>query len=223
MQPSSRSLLAFVAGFVDTATFVHLSGLFAAHVTGNFVVFAAAASRGIEAEDYVKLATFPVFVIAVLLGTLLYGAEDKSQPTKWTRLLLIEALLMGGAGAAAALVSSSSGTIDLGAVDILVAFVLVVSMGLQNGVHRIVPGPMSTVMTGNVTAFTTLLGGWLFARFRNAPGTKKTGVNPTWLIVGFGLGCVASAFSTRHFGLATVLAPALVVAYVLIRERSAKA
>lgn len=40
-------LLAFVAGYVDTATFVEFAGLFAAHVTGNFVLFAAAIGRGV--------------------------------------------------------------------------------------------------------------------------------------------------------------------------------
>ena len=72
MRAISLVLLTFVAGFVDTATFVDANGLFAAHVTGNFVVFGAALARGIQEKDYLKLLTFPVFVLAVMFGTILY-------------------------------------------------------------------------------------------------------------------------------------------------------
>jgi uncharacterized membrane protein YoaK (UPF0700 family) len=34
-------LLSFTAGFVDTASFLGLEGLFTAHVTGNFVTLSA--------------------------------------------------------------------------------------------------------------------------------------------------------------------------------------
>jgi uncharacterized membrane protein YoaK (UPF0700 family) len=34
-------LLSFTAGFVDTASFLGLEGLFTAHVTGNFVTLGA--------------------------------------------------------------------------------------------------------------------------------------------------------------------------------------
>jgi uncharacterized membrane protein YoaK (UPF0700 family) len=34
-------ILSLIAGFADTATFIHLSGLFSSHVTGNFVLLAA--------------------------------------------------------------------------------------------------------------------------------------------------------------------------------------
>ncbi len=41
----TMSLLAFTSGFVDTLTFIALFGLFAAHVTGNFVLIADLARR----------------------------------------------------------------------------------------------------------------------------------------------------------------------------------
>lgn len=39
-------LLCFNAGFVDTAGFVALGGLFSAHVTGNIATFSAAVAQG---------------------------------------------------------------------------------------------------------------------------------------------------------------------------------
>jgi uncharacterized membrane protein YoaK (UPF0700 family) len=40
------ALLSFNGGFVDTASFVGLQGLFTAHVTGNFVTLAATLVSG---------------------------------------------------------------------------------------------------------------------------------------------------------------------------------
>lgn len=44
--PGIAIILAFLAGFVDTAAFIHMSGLFVAHVTGNFVLLGAALATG---------------------------------------------------------------------------------------------------------------------------------------------------------------------------------
>jgi uncharacterized membrane protein YoaK (UPF0700 family) len=41
MKVSAPTLLGFNGGFVDTAGYLALQGLFAAHVTGNFVAFGA--------------------------------------------------------------------------------------------------------------------------------------------------------------------------------------
>ena len=57
----SGVLLAFVAGYIDTATFLRVSELFSAHITGNFVVFAIAlvawrpGSRLAEADRFAGL------------------------------------------------------------------------------------------------------------------------------------------------------------------------
>src|SRR5271154_5876519 len=61
------ALLAFNAGFVDTAGFLGLQGLFTAHVTGNFVTLGATlvfGSHGVVA----KLLALPEFVLVVALA-----------------------------------------------------------------------------------------------------------------------------------------------------------
>jgi len=67
-------LLSFTAGYVDTAGFLALQGLFTAHVTGNFVTLGASLALGTSGA-VAKLLALPVFcgvVIAVrLLSSLL--------------------------------------------------------------------------------------------------------------------------------------------------------
>lgn len=46
MKPNLPSLLTFNGGYVDTAGFLALQGLFTAHVTGNFVTLGATLVAG---------------------------------------------------------------------------------------------------------------------------------------------------------------------------------
>ncbi len=74
----SEHVLSFNAGFVDTAGFLALQGLFTAHVTGNFVTLGAALALGTSGV-IAKLLALPVFCAVVIaarwLGTLLSHHE----------------------------------------------------------------------------------------------------------------------------------------------------
>src|SRR5277367_4682616 len=113
MSPRDAAILAaalgFVAGFADASTFVGADGVFCAHVTGNFVVVAADLARHARADEWVKLATFPVFVASVLV-TIWFGrtSDAAAGPATLRGLLAINALLFGVAAALGALASSSS-------------------------------------------------------------------------------------------------------------------
>ena len=61
------ALLSFNGGFVDTAGFLGLAGLFTAHVTGNFVTLGAALVMGTHGIIG-KVLALPVFIIAIALG-----------------------------------------------------------------------------------------------------------------------------------------------------------
>lgn len=58
-------VLAFVAGAVDTTTFLSLSGLFAAHVTGNLVILGATLVLHHPQGVWSKVFALPVFAISV--------------------------------------------------------------------------------------------------------------------------------------------------------------
>jgi uncharacterized membrane protein YoaK (UPF0700 family) len=101
-------------------------------------------------------------------------------------------------------------------------------MGLQNSVHRFVPGPMTTVMTGNVTQLTALVGHAVFGREptgakKPTGASKPAGTASPWtptvvLLLGFAAGCVASGLATLVLGLATSLACGVIVLAVVVIE-----
>ncbi|MGA3302016.1 MAG: YoaK family protein [Methylovirgula sp.] len=197
--------LAFVAGFTDTITFVQ-AGLFSSHVTGNFVVFAAALGRGVGADDWLKLIAFPVSVFGVILATF---AHDRLGCAP--RLLLaVEAavLLAIGAIGLVPLPFQTKAWLMMG---------LVVAMGWQNAGHRLYPpfGPLSGAMTNNIIQATIAL----WRHFLPAPASFPEVIGlALWRVIAcFALGCALSVFVMHAVGLGAVVVPALLLAFLVAR------
>ncbi len=181
--------LSFMAGFADASSFVGAEGVFSAHVTGNFVVLAADFARGADRSEWMKLATFPIFVATVLTVTALQR-RSKLAPLAATRRLLLFKSALFASGAALGVVGAGSPPAG-GPARAAVVALLVVAMGVQNAMHRIHAklGPMTTVMTGNVTQ---LLSDSL------APDTPETRARRRLLgaiVSAFAVGCAAGASS----------------------------
>jgi len=64
---SLPALLSFNGGFVDTAGFLGLQGLFTAHVNGNFVTLAATLVMGTHGV-IAKLIALPEFIVIVAVA-----------------------------------------------------------------------------------------------------------------------------------------------------------
>lgn len=211
MRRGSILALTAIAGFVDTVTFLAAEGLFAAHITGNFVVFGASLGRGVTEHDYLKLIAFPVFVLFVGLGAALYGATVGKRLGGVPLVLLLQGLLLAAVGAT----SLSAAPLPLS----LLALTLVAAMGLQNSLHRYLPGPMTTVMTGTVMHWSAARAERLFRlpapEAKPAPGKPMTG----GMIAAFAAGCLAAGLATPHLGLGAALLPALMLAVLAFMER----
>jgi uncharacterized membrane protein YoaK (UPF0700 family) len=214
----SRSLLALVAGFCDTATFIHMGGVFSAHVTGNFVLFAAALAQGVQGDDYLKIMTFPVFICGVAVAMLIAGRKT-SPRRKVKRILLMMTLLLLVAATLALTGNHELPGVQPGNDDVLITMLVVTAMAMQNSIHRFIKGPMTTVMTGTVMNTT--------ARFisrhvlhieadpQQAPAPQ---VKPLMMIAAFAIGCLIAGFLTVRFGLASIIMPAGLLCLVTALE-----
>lgn len=209
-------VLSVVAGYVDTSTFVLFSGLFAAHVTGNFVLFAVAIGEGLQDEDYLKLIAFPVFIVAIFVTTWLHDraerfGEKRSRALLWVVTAIL--LAVGGLGLL---------PVRAEAVHYALALALVAAMGIQNALHRLYAqlGPATTVMTGNVAQLTVSALRRLTGRDAAQAGASGTGFRELlWLVVGFAAGCGLAVPLARYAGLAAILLPALALAATLLAGR----
>src|ERR1700719_5309098 len=79
-------LLSLNAGFVDTAGFLALQGLFTAHVTGNFVTLGASLALG-TSGTIAKLLALPVFC-AVVIAARLFGTLLSNRSVRAFEVLL---------------------------------------------------------------------------------------------------------------------------------------
>jgi uncharacterized membrane protein YoaK (UPF0700 family) len=150
LRPNLPALLSFMAGYVDTAGFLALHGLFAAHVTGNFVTFGAAivlGTSGIAA----KLLALPVFCVVVILSRLLGTALQRRGMTVLRFVLAGETILLALGAALAARLGPFPAEDTWGGV--VTGMVLVSAMAIQNAAHRLYlpAAPPTTLMTGNTT------------------------------------------------------------------------
>lgn len=208
-------LLTIIAGYCDTVTFVAADSIFSAHVTGNFIVFAYQIVKGIDLNAWVKLLTFPVFIIAVIAG----GRIALRVTNRYT-LLFWEGLILLFSGISV-YAFNYFGIISEWTMY-AVAMTTVFAMGLQNAFGKLYAkethGP-TTMMTGNVTQASLDLGSLLKNGFKDADvllSFKKQLIT----IFGFLIGCFLGAIAGKFFGLGTLILPgiAMIICYLYHRK-----
>jgi uncharacterized membrane protein YoaK (UPF0700 family) len=200
-KPSLPLLLSFNGGYVDTAGFLALQGLFTAHVTGNFVTLGAALALGTSGVVS-KLLALPVFCLVIFITRFASLGFSRSESVLPAMLTLKLSLLVVGAVLALTLGPFANG--DSGPA-VLTGMILVAAMAIQNAAHRIHLGtsPPSTLMTGTTTQLMIDLAD--LARGVPEPQRAVTRTRLRHLgsaIVAFALGAGIAAilFTTVHMG-----------------------
>lgn len=221
-------LLSFVSGFVDTAGFIALGGIFTAHVTGNFVLAGASLVRANTEGVLVKLLMFPIFVLAVGLTYWAACFLERRKKNALFILMLAEACFLL-AFTLAGFYFQSVPTAKMAESEIIIAGALgVTAMAIQNAFMKIHLGKMTmtTVMTGNVTQFSIDLMKRLFGVFYADANKETTGeINARLLkvgtvIVGFLAGAIFGAILFYNFALLAVLLPCALVLIVAVNYRN---
>jgi uncharacterized membrane protein YoaK (UPF0700 family) len=226
-------VLSMVGGYVDTAGFIMLFGLFTAHVTGDLITAAAAMTQGSNMGAGVRLAMIPVFILTVLLVTLFTRAIRRRGAATLAPLLTLMTLALAAFGAAGYYLQPYAKHADALAVG-LIGALGVAAMGIQNALMKgaLRSFAQTTLMTGNLTQFTIDLTDFLFpiatrenprerSRARREAGrhVRKSGLPLLGFVAGAGLG----AWATKLYGFLSIGAPVFVVAVLsliaLIRSR----
>jgi uncharacterized membrane protein YoaK (UPF0700 family) len=207
-------VLSFNAGYVDTAGFLALQGLFTAHVTGNFVTLGASLALGTSGA-FAKLLALPVFCIVVIasrwFGTLL--SHRSAHP--FVPLLIIKVLLL----IAGAWLAIHFGPFHDGDSwqAITTGMALVAAMAIQNAVHRVhlSNSPPSTLMTGTTTQVMLDLADRIYPRQGAQVQTARL-IQMSTNVVVFAIGCGAAALLFMRFGVWCFVVPPVVAAVPLI-------
>lgn len=208
-------LLTMIAGYCDTVTFVAADSVFSAHVTGNFIVFAYQFVKGSDVHAWIKLLTFPVFILAVMAGGRIAG-----KVLNHYTILFWEGLLLLSAGILVAIFTYNGMFTEV--IMYTVTMIAVFAMGLQNAFGKLYAkethGP-TTMMTGNVTQASLDFGNLLKSSFKDADALlslKKQLI----LIIGFLVGCFLGAFAGKQLGLVTLILPgfAMIICYLYHRK-----
>ena len=213
MKPTVPTLLSFAAGYIDTAGFMALHGLFTAHVTGNFVTIGAALVLGTSGIA-TKLLALPTFCAMVILARLLrYRLVAGGKPVFRTLLAIqLALLLLGGA------VAIGYGPFERGdpPLEMLAGLSLVAGMAVQNALQRVHLGsaPPTTMMTGTTTQIMLDVADLL----HGVPSEQRAAARGRMARMGgavltFALGCAVAAVGYRFAGMwCFALPPVLVLA-----------
>jgi len=217
MKLSIPDTLTFNGGYVDTAGFLALQGLFTAHVTGNFVTLGASLANG-SSGVLNKLLALPVFCVVVLLVRLASVRPLLSETTTLNALIGVKVCLLAVAAGLAAWFGPFRNADSVS--GIATGMTLVAGMAVQNAIHRVFfpKSPPTTLMTGSTTQIMMhigeLLRGELSPEVRSATWTRCTALARTVCI--FALGCGASALIYARVGTSVLLAPPVISALAFL-------
>lgn len=201
----SSIIMAFSAGFVDTSTFTVADGLFSAHITGNFVVFAYKLSNHPAMSDFINLVSFPVFILAVILTRKVDSWHKNERGIfAWIGIYLIIAGILA--------FFLKQYHITTGFVYHFMLMLIVFSMGIQNTVNRLYVNSAfepTTVMTGNVTKAILDFLSYISTQhtFEKLIELKKSLI----LLTSFLIGCILGALISSGFGLVSMLIPGILI------------
>jgi uncharacterized membrane protein YoaK (UPF0700 family) len=223
-QQAASLLLSFVAGYLDSCTFLALFGLFVAQVTGSFVVAGAQIARSGQG---LLLTTFaiPMFVIAGAATTLLvaFAKQRRSSPLAWS--LALESALLTGFLVLGLIGSPFQG--PNAALAVIAGLLGLSAMGVQSAlVQLLMPGaPSTNVMTTNTTQL-AVLATTAALRIRMGPIDDRAAfpfasasdrlASVLTVAIGFLLGTVAGAVGYSIADLWCLLAPISIIVGLLI-------
>jgi uncharacterized membrane protein YoaK (UPF0700 family) len=216
------TILALIAGYVDTVGFVALFGLFTAHVTGNFVLIGAEVA-GVGQGVLLKLLAFPAFIVGIALSSALFKFLERNHSAHApSALYMLQAMLLVCflvTGLTATPIKAANASM------VLVCGVLgTMAMGVQNARGRLlqVTGLPNTVMTGNVTQVVLDVIELMHRGAGGGHGQQVRGRLEATLaaMCGFALGAIVGALAYVNFSFLAIALPVAVLLFLAWKRRA---
>jgi uncharacterized membrane protein YoaK (UPF0700 family) len=221
------TLLSFVAGYVDSYTYLALFGLFVAQVTGSFVIAGAELVRH-DTGATGKLLAVAVFIVACAITAALIALARERGHTPMPWMLALEAILLAAFVAIILLGPDVHGPADWR--GIVAGLFAASAMGAQSVLVRLLMKgiPQTNVMTGNMTQLGIALTDLIMARraftrssHDNAAVTHYQAVRDQLLVVlsvaiGFLIGAAAGAIAFVTIGVRGALLAVAIVAVLAL-------
>lgn len=205
--PAVPSLLAAVAGFVDSCSFLAFNGFFVAQATGSYVL-AGAGLWAPSSFEVIKVAAIPAFMATAAATTILIRTMRGPKNLALSLTLGLEAVLIAGM-----MVLGAVG--EHGRAATWACLFGLAAMGVHSALCRLLLDEYGStnVMTTNTVQFSIALADSLLRR-RLEPGVPRIGS----VMLAFLLGVCGGAllFSTLGFG--CLLAPILVLVAMAARS-----
>ena len=220
-------LLSFVAGYVDSCTFLALFGLFVAQVTGSFVI--AGAQIVTENWQGAVLTTFaiPIFLVAGAATTLLVESVGDQGSSKLVWGLALESALLTGF-LVVGVIGSPFGNLNM-PLAVAAGLFGLLAMGVQSALWQLLMRgvPSTNVMTTNTTliailATKTVLSWHAQRRAEDNQATAQLADTANHLAAvllvagGFLIGTIAGAFAYVVVDLWCLLVPIAAILGLLI-------
>jgi len=205
--PAVPSLLAIVAGFVDSCSFLAFNGFFVAQATGSYVL--AGASLWAPASfAVIKVAAIPVFMATAFATTLLIRVLRGRKSIALRLTLGLEAVLVTGM-----MILGARG--ETGAAATWACLFGLAAMGVHSALCRLLLGEHAStnVMTTNTVQFSIALADSLLKRQLEL-GVVTIGS----VMLAFLGGVCGGALLFSKLGFTCLLAPILLLAAMAIRS-----
>jgi uncharacterized membrane protein YoaK (UPF0700 family) len=211
-------VLAVTGGFVDTAGFLGLDGLFCSHITGNLVL-AGTRLAVLDTEDaLVRLIMLPVFVLATAATMLFIRRRSQRGHHVLSACLLLEGVVLALFMGVCMYLIPDAGQEITDRVQMVTGCLGVVAMAVQNTMMRELLPQLAptTVMTGNITGGVSDAVRLLWGE--KSPALRQRAKRVSVSLGGFMLGCVLAAVLMQTVGFACLLGPVVCVTCAALYE-----
>lgn len=220
-----QTALGFVAGYVNTISYISLGGIFVTMVTGNIVLLGTHLSHLGDPRVFANLITIPVFVTCLAIHSILHESaliRRLSQMERIRSLLLLQTVLLAVFEVFGERLSRDQFPLHNPRSIGILAAIGVCAMTPQNAFARLIGSAASptTIMTGNAVQATMSLTTLIFEKSQAnhvEPQIRWTSVKGQVVpLLGFFVGALTAASCVQRLHFRSLWIACYVLIFIMV-------